>query len=565
MKKIVIVGGVAGGASAAARLRRLDEEAQIIVFERSGYVSYANCGLPYYVGGVIEDKKQLSLQTPQSFWNRFRVDIRVKHNVLSIDRAYKSVKVQNLETGKVYEESYDKLILSPGAKPSVPDLPGIDGDNIFTLRTVEDSLKIREHVVNAKPMSAVVAGGGFIGLETAENLREMGLDVTIVQRPKQVLKPLDADMASFVHAELRKNGVNLRLGSAVEGFKQENGKITTMIKGEEPIVADMVILAIGVSPETSLAEEAGLELGVKNSIVVDKHMLTSDPDIYAVGDAVQVRHFVGGYDTVIPLAGPANKQGRIAADHICGLDSEYKGSQGSAIVKVFSLTAASTGLNETEAKNAGIEYERIVLSPASHAGYYPGGRVLTLKMLYAKDNLRVIGAQIIGYQGVDKRIDVLATAIRCGMKAPDLKELELAYAPPYSSAKDPVNFAGYMAENIENGLVKQFHWQDLEKLPRDGSVTFLDTRTPMEYAGGHAPEFFNIPVDELAERVGELDKSKPVYVMCQSGLRSYVACRFLTQKGFNCCNFSGGFRFYNSVTTEQRMAENTWPCGMDRK
>lgn len=565
MKKIVIVGGVAGGASAAARLRRLDEDAQIIVFERSGYVSYANCGLPYYVGGVIEDKKSLSLQTPQSFWNRFRVDIRVKHNVLSIDRENKTVKVQNLENGNEYEESYDKLILSPGAKPSIPNLPGIDNDKIFTLRTVEDSLKIRDYVVNEKPKSAVVAGGGFIGIETAENLREMGLDVTMVQRPYQVLKPLDADMASFVHAELRKNGVKLRLGSAVEGFKRERGQIVTMLRAEEPVAADMVILAIGVSPESTLAKDAGLELGIKDSIVVDNHMLTSDPDIYAVGDAVQVRHFVGDYNTVIPLAGPANKQGRIAADHICGLDSEYKGSQGSAIVKVFSLTAASTGLNETEAKHAGIEYERVVLSPTSHAGYYPGGKVLTLKMLYAKDDLRVLGAQIVGYEGVDKRIDVLATAIRCGMKAPDLKELELAYAPPFSSAKDPVNFAGYMAENIELGLVKQFHWQDLEKLPKDGSVTFLDTRTPMEYAGGHAPEFINIPVDELAERVGELDKDKPVYVMCQSGLRSYVACRFLAQKGFECYNFSGGYRFYNSVTSEQRMTEKTWPCGMDRK
>lgn len=565
MKKILIVGGVAGGASAAARLRRLDEEAQIIVFERSGYVSYANCGLPYYVGGVIEDKNELSLQTPRSFQRRFRIDVRVKHNVLSIDRVNKSLKVQNLESGEIYEESYNKLILSPGAKPVVPSLPEIDGDNIFTLRTVEDSLKIRQYIVTAKPESAVVAGGGFIGIETAENLRKMGIDVTIVQRPKQVLKTLDADMVSFVHAELRKNGVKLRLGSAVEGFRHENGKIYTMLKDEEPVKSDMVILAIGVSPDTVLAKEAGLELGVKDSIVVDEHMRTSDPDIYAVGDAVQVGHLVGDYDTVIPLAGPANKQGRIAADNICGINSRYKGTQGSAIVKVFSLTAASTGLNETEAKNAGIEYQRVVLSPPSHAGYYPGGKVLTLKMLYAMDDLRVLGAQIVGYDGVDKRIDVLATAIRCGMKAPELKELELAYAPPFSSAKDPVNFAGYMAENIKLGLVKQFHWQDMEKLPRDGSVTLLDTRTPMEYAGGHAPDFVNIPVDELADRVGELDKNKPVYIMCQSGLRSYIACRFLTQKGFDCFNFSGGYRFYNSVTTEQRMTQKAWPCGMDRK
>ena len=565
MKKIVIVGGVAGGASAAARLRRLDEEAQIIVFERSGYVSYANCGLPYYVGGVIEDKKQLTLQTPQSFWNRFRVDIRVKHNVLSIDRANKTVKVQNLETGVEYEESYDKLILSPGAKPVIPGLPGVDSDKLFTLRTVEDSLKIREYVVNEKPKSAVVVGGGFIGVETAENLREMGLEVTIVQRPKQVLKPLDRDMAAFVHAEIRKNGIKLMLNKDVEGFKNLHGQIYTMIKADEAVPSDMVIFAIGISPENTLALEAGLKLGDRGGIVVDEHMLTSDPDIYAVGDAVQVRHFTGGYDTLIPLAGPANKQGRIAADNICGLDSRYNGSQGSAIVKVFSLTAASTGINESEAAYAGIEYEKIVLSPASHAGYYPGGKVLTMKLLYAKDDLRILGAQIVGYEGVDKRIDVLATAIRCGMKAPQLKELELCYAPPYSSAKDPVNFAGYMAENIELGLVKQFHWQDVAKLPRDGSVTLLDTRTPMEYAGGCAPDFINIPVDELAERVGELDKNKPVYVMCQSGLRSYVACRFLAQKGFDCYNFSGGYRFYNSAVSEMKMTERTWPCGMDKK
>ena len=564
MKKIVIVGGVAGGASAAARIRRLDDTAQIVVFERSGYVSYANCGLPYYVGGVIEDKHQLTLQTPESFWNRFRVDMRVKHNVMSVDPENKTVKVQNLESGKIYDESYDELILSPGAKSTVPDLPGIRGEHIFTLRTVEDSLRLREYAVEKKPESAVIVGGGFIGLEAAENLRELGMDVTIVQRPRQVLKPLDADMASFVHAELRRNGVKLHLGSAVEGFEHINGKVHTLLKGEEPLISDMVLLAIGVTPDTALAESAGIERGLRGSIKVDEHMRTSVPHIYAVGDAVQVRHYVTGNDAVISLAGPANKQGRIAADNICGIPSSYKGTQGSSIVKVFSLTAASTGINETEAKNAGIEYERIVLSPASHAGYYPGGKVLTLKLIYAKKDLRILGAQIVGYEGADKRIDVLAAAVRAGMKATDLAELELAYAPPYSSAKDPVNMAGFMAENIEAGLVKQFHWQDVEKLPRDGSVTLLDTRTPAEYAGGNAEGFVNIPVDELSGRMDELDPSKPVYVMCQSGLRSYIACRMLSQRGFDCRNFSGGYRFYSSVTQERCLIEKTWPCGMDR-
>ena len=564
MKKIVIVGGVAGGASAAARLRRLDRDAQIVVFERSGFVSYANCGLPYYVGGVIKEKSALTLQTPESFWKRFKVDMRVKHNVLKIDAEKKTVTVENLLNGKVYDESYDSLILSPGAKPSVPNLPGVDSDKIYLLRTVEDSLRLREKVIEEGVKSAVVAGGGFIGIETAENLRDLGLEVTMVQRPKQLLKPIDPDMASFVHNEMRDKGVKLRLGSAVAGFEERNGKIVTFIKDEQELVSDLVILAIGVSPETSLAKDAGLELGVKGSIVVDEHMRTSKSDIYAVGDAVQVKHFVSGLDTNIPLAGPANKQGRIAADNICGIESSYKGSQGSSIVKVFDLTAAATGLNSAQAKEAGYDFESVIIAPASHAGYYPGGKQMSLKMLYDRVSGKILGAQIVGYEGVDKRIDVLATAIRAGMKATDLTELELAYAPPYSSAKDPVNFAGYVAENIEQGLLKQVQWTELPELPKDGSAIYLDCRNPAELENGSIEGFINIPLDSLRDRLGELDKSKPVYVTCQVGLRGYLACRILMQNGYDCYNFPGGYRYYASLMKDEKMAESLWPCGLPR-
>jgi len=562
--KVIIVGGVAGGATAAARIRRLDEKAEILVFERSGFVSYANCGLPYYIGGVITDPAELSLQTPESFFRRFRIDIRVRHEVTAIHPEKKTVTVRNLETGESFEESYDKLLLSPGARPTLPRLSGVDGERIFSLRTVEDTLKIREFVETQKPQSVVIAGGGFIGLEMAENLRELGLEVTIVQRPKQVLPPLDADMAAQLHALLRRHGVRLKLGSSVEGFEREGSQVVTRLRDEEPLRSDMVLMAIGVSPDTALAKEAGLELGQKGSIVVNEHMETSAPDVYAVGDAVEVRHFVTGDRAVIALAGPANRQGRIAADNICGGDSSYKGSQGSSVIKLFEMTAASTGINEKTAEAAGIRCDRVVLSPMSHAGYYPGGKTMTMKILWEQGSLRLLGAQIVGYEGVDKRIDVLATAIRAGMKATELAELDLAYAPPYSSAKDPVNMAGFMVENIASGRVKQFHWQDVEKLPRDGSVTLLDTRTPGEYRRGHAEGFVNIPVDELRERLGELDSAKPVYVMCHSGLRSYIACRILAQNGFDCYNFSGGYGFYAAVTADRLLSERSFPCGMEK-
>ena len=562
--KVVIVGGVAGGATAAARIRRLDEQAEIVVFERSGYVSYANCGLPYYIGGVIEDPEALTLQTPESFFSRFRVTMKVHHEVTAIHPERKAVSVKNLETGELFEESYDKLLLSPGAKPTQPRLPGLGSEKIFTLRTVEDTFRIKEYIQEKQPKSAVLAGGGFISLELAENLRELGMDVTIVQRPKQLMNPFDADMAAFIHGEVRKHGVKLALGHTVEGFEEKELGVDVLLKDEAPLHTDMVVLAIGVSPDTGLAKDAGLELGIKGSILVNDRMETSVPDIYAVGDAVQVKHYVTGQDALIALAGPANKQGRIAADNICGGDSRYSGSQGSSVVKVFDLTAAATGVNETNAGKAGLSVDSVVLSPMSHAGYYPGGKVMTMKVVFEKETYRLLGAQIVGYEGVDKRIDVLATAIRAGLKATQLKELELAYAPPYSSAKDPVNMAGFMIENIANGVLKQWHLEDVDKLPRDGSVTLLDTRTVGEYAGGHIDGFTNIPVDELRERLGELDKSKPVYVICQSGLRSYIACRILSGYGFECYNFSGGFRFYDAVTHDRCLIEQATACGMDQ-
>ena len=562
--KVVIVGGVAGGATAAARIRRLDEQAEIVVFERSGYVSYANCGLPYYIGGVIEDPEELTLQTPESFFARFRVDMRVHHEVTAIHPERKCVSVRSLESGEEFEESYDKLLLSPGARPAQPKLPGAGMEKIFTLRTVEDTFRIKHYIQNAHPKSAVLAGGGFIGLELAENLRKLGMEVTIVQRPKQLMNPFDPDMAALLHNEARRHGVKLALGHLVEGFEEKNGGVDVLLEDAAPLHADMVVLAIGVTPDSHLAKEAGLELGIKGSILVNDRMETSVPDIYAVGDAVQVKHFVTGEDTLIALAGPANKQGRIAADNICGGDSRYAGSQGSSVIQVFDLTAAVTGINETTAQRLGIQADTVVLSPMSHAGYYPGGKLMTMKVVFEKENGRLLGAQIVGYDGVDKRIDVLATAIRAGLSGVQLKELDLAYAPPYSSAKDPVNMAGFMIENMVNGLVKQFYMEELERLPRDGSVTLLDVRTREEFAQGSVDGFVNIPVDELRERLGEIAPGKPVYVMCQSGLRSYVACRILSGNGFDCWNLSGGFRFYDAVTQDRCLIEQAYACGMDR-
>ena len=562
--KVVIIGGVAGGATAAARLRRLDESAEIIILERTGYVSYANCGLPYYIGGVIEDGEELTLQTPESFQARFRVDMRVHHEVTAIHPQEKTVSVRNLETGEEFEESYDKLLLSPGARPAQPPLPGMDMEQLFTLRTVEDTFRIKNYINEKHPKSAVLAGGGFIGLELAENLRRLGLDVTIVQKPKQLMNPFDPDMAALLHTEVRRHGVKLALGHLVEGFAEKDGGVDVLLENAAPLHADMVVLAIGVTPDSHLAREAGLELGIKGSILVNDRMETSVTDIYAVGDAVQVKHFVTGQDALIALAGPANKQGRIAADNICGGDSRYHGSQGSSVIQVFDLTAAATGLNENAAKQAGLDADKVILSPMSHAGYYPGGKLMTMKVVFEKGTNRLLGAQIVGYEGVDKRIDVLATAIRAGLSAVELKELDLAYAPPYSSAKDPVNMAGFMIENLALGLVKQFSLEEIDALPRDGSVTLLDVRTQEEYAQRNVPGFVNIPVDELREHLGEIAPGKPVYVMCQSGLRSYLACRILTAHGYECFNFTGGFRYYETVTDDRGLIEQAFACGMDR-
>ena len=564
VKKIIIVGGVAGGASAAARIRRLDENAQITVFERTGYISYANCGLPYYIGGSITEKSALTLQTPESFLKRFRVEMKVLHEVTAIHPEKKTVSVTNLNTGESFEAAYDKLLLSPGARPISPAGTDLSDERIFTLRTVEDTFAIKDYIDQKAPRSAVIAGGGYIGLEMAENLTARGIDVTIIQRPDQLLKQLDADMASFVHAKVRSKNISLQLGCEVSEFIPDRSGIITVLKDGRKLLSDMVLVALGVTPDTMLAQAAGLAVNAKGAIVVNDRMETSVPDIYAVGDAVEIMNPITGQAQTVPLAGPANKQGRIAADNICGLESRFKGTIGSSIVKVFDLTAACTGLNEKTAGAAGISFDKVVLSPASHAGYYPGSKVMTMKVLFEPESHRLLGAQIVGSDGVDKRIDVLAAAVFCGMKGEDLKDLDLAYAPPYSSAKDPVNMAGYMIENLVNGLVKQFHVEDLKDLPADGSIQFVDVRTPREYENGHIAGFDrNIPVDELRERITELDPSRPVYVNCQSAIRSYIACRILSQYGFECRNFSGGYRFYESVTKEALAKETALPCGME--
>lgn len=561
--KVVIIGGVAGGASAAARLRRLDESAEIVMLERSGYVSYANCGLPYYVGGVITDRAELTLQTPERFRERFNIDARVGHEALAIDRAAKTLTVRELETGRTYEESYDKLILAPGAAPVVPAGVPLDSLRVFTLRTVEDALALRAFVAEQAPRRAVVVGGGFIGIEAAENLVEMGVETALVQRPRQLLKPLDADMAAFVHAEMRAHGVRLVLGGSLEAVEESSDGLTVRLGDGEVLPADLVVLAIGVAPEAHLAAEAGLKLGQRGSIATDATMRTSDPDIFAVGDAVEVAHGVTGEQALVALAGPANKQGRIVADVICGLDSRYGGSWGSSVIKVFDLTAASTGLNETAARAQGYDCDTVILSPGSHAGYYPGARPLTMKVVFEKGTLRLLGAQIVGAERVDKRIDVLACAMQLGADGVRLKDLDLAYAPPYSSAKDPVNMAGFMIENVATGLVKQASYDEIPAL-REAGATLLDVRTQAEWERGHIEGFTHIPLDELRERLDELPTDAPVYVTCQSGLRSYLACRILVQHGFDAYNFRGGYGFYRVVAADGAPARSTHPCGAER-
>ncbi|MEF2793927.1 MAG: FAD-dependent oxidoreductase [Hydrogeniiclostridium sp.] len=553
--KVVIVGGVAGGASAAARLRRLDEKAEIVMLERGPYISFANCGLPYYIGGEIKKKSALTLQTPQSFKSRFNVDVRVNSEVTAIHTAEKTVTVRTAE-GE-YEESYDKLILSPGAAPIVPPLPGVDNERVFTLRNIPDTEKIREYVEEEFPDSAVVIGGGYIGVEMAENLKKSGVETTIVELSDHLIAPLDYDMACEVHQYARSQGLNLVLNNGVTAIEEKGGKLCVKLSNGE-LETDMVILSVGVRPDTALAKDAGLALNARGAILTDAHMLTSNPDIYAVGDAVEITDFVTKQKGYIPLAGPANKQGRIAADNLCGIPSEYKQTQGSSVLKLFDMTIAMTGVNERTAKAAGLHYDRMYTYNQSHASYYPGGHGISMKVLYEKGTGRLLGAQLVGYDGVDKRCDVLAVAIRAGLTASDLTELELCYAPPFGSAKDPVNYAGYAIENVLTGKIKTFHWDEVASLPRDGSVTLLDVRTAAERANGCIDGFIGIPVDELREHISELDPKKPIYVHCQSGLRSYIACRILAGYGFDCYNLTGGWRFYNLVVNEKKAADH--PC-----
>ena len=548
--KTIIIGGVAGGATAAARLRRLDEKAEIIILERGEYVSFANCGLPYYIGGVITDREDLTLQTPESFKARFNIDVRVLNEAVKVSPDIKTVTVRNLRTGEIYEETYDNLILSMGAEPIRPNIDGADGSNVFTLRNIPDTLKIKKYIDTAKPRSAVVIGGGYIGVEMAENLAEAGLKVAIVELADHLIAPLDFDMAADVHRYIKSKGIYLHLNN---GVKAINGNTVVLQNGE--ITADMIIMSVGVRPETAIAKDCGIELNGRGSIVVNNKMQTNIPDIYAVGDAVEVEDFITKKPAFIPLAGPANKQGRIAADNIAGCESVYTGTQGSAVLKLFDMTVATTGINEKTARLTGIDYDKTYTYSASHATYYPGAAQMSIKALWDKKTLRIIGAQIVGFDGVDKRMDVLATAIRLGAKITDLTTLELCYAPPFGSAKDPVNMLGFVAENIVSGKLKQFFWHDVENLARDGSVFLLDTRTPFEVMQGKIDGFVNIPLDELRERIDEIPKDRPVYVHCHSGLRSYLACRILTGNGYYCYNLAGGWRLYELVINERTVPE----------
>lgn len=548
--KTVIIGGVAGGASAAARLRRLDESAEIVVLERGSYVSFANCGLPYYIGGVITEQGKLTLQTPESFRARFNIDVRVNSEAVSIEPESNTVTVKDLKTGETYKEQYDNLILSPGAEPIKPSVEGIDSDIVFTLRNIPDTLKIKEYVEKAGPKSAVVIGGGYIGVEMAENLREAGLKVAVCELADHLIAPLDCDMAADVHRYIKEKGIELYLNN---GVKAIDGHTVVLQNGK--IDADMVILSVGVRPETGLAKNCGIKTDSRGSIIVDRHMRTDIQHIYAVGDAVVAEDFVTGAAAFIPLAGPANKQGRVAADNIAGIPSEYTGTQGSAILKLFDMTVATTGLNEKSAMAAGIDYDKTYIYSGSHASYYPGATNMSVKALWDKKTLKLLGAQIVGFDGVDKRMDVLATAIRFGAKVTDLTVLELCYAPPFGSAKDPVNMLGFVAENVVSGKVKQFFWHDVDKLPRDGSVTLLDVRTQTEVNNGIIDGFMHIPLDSLRAHITDIPKDRPVYVCCHIGLRGYIACRILTGMGYDCYNLAGGWRLYESVIHEKTVPE----------
>jgi NADPH-dependent 2,4-dienoyl-CoA reductase/sulfur reductase-like enzyme/peroxiredoxin family protein/rhodanese-related sulfurtransferase/TusA-related sulfurtransferase len=555
--KYLVIGGVAGGATVAARLRRLDEDAQIVLFERGEYVSYANCGLPYYIGGEINDRKKLFVQTVQGFIDRFRIDIRTEQEVIAIHPDKKTVDVKNLETGETYSESYDKLALSPGAEPLRPRIEGIDNTKIFTLRSVPDTDMIKSYVDDQKPKSAIVVGGGFIGLEMAENLHRQGIKVTIVEMANQVMAPLDFSMAQIVHEELVGQGVDLILSDGVERFGDDGGRVVVNLKSGSSLPVDMVLLSIGVRPETKLAIEAGLKIGSARGIAVNEFMQTSDENIYALGDACEVIHGVTGKPALIPLAGPANKQGRIVADNmVSGNHSKYKGTIGTSVAKVFDLTVASAGANAKLLKREGIPYVSSFTHSSSHAGYYPNALSMSLKILFSPSDGRLLGAQIVGFDGVDKRVEMAAQVIQHHGTVYDLTELEHAYAPPYSAAKDPINMAGFVAENILCGKVKIAQWRDLN--PDDNSTTLLDVRTADEYALGTIPSSINIPLDSLRSRIAELPKGKPIIVNCAVGLRGYLAYRILVQHGFtDVRNLSGGFKTWHVATTDWNMHQSS--------
>jgi len=545
-KRVLIVGGVAGGASAAARIRRLSEDARIVLFERGEHISFANCGLPYHIGNVILERDRLLVQTPQQMRKRYRIDVRTRSQVLRIDRQTRSVLVQDLANGKEYSEPYDALILSPGAEPIRPNIPGADLERVFTLRSMADMDAIKNVLDEERPTRAVIVGGGYIGLEMTEALVQRGLQVSLVELEPQVMGTVDPEMAFALHQELGAHGVELLVNTSVTGIRESSrNAVEVQLSSGQTRPADFVLMAIGVRPEARLAREAQLAIGHRGGIVVNQHMQTSDPDIYAVGDAVEVMDFIGGQPALIPLAGPANRQGRVAADNICGRPSEYHSTQGTAICKVFNLAAATTGLNEKVLKRMGRRYEKIYVHPAHHAGYYPGATQMSLKLLFDPQDGKILGAQAVGPAGVDKRIDVIAVAIRAGMTVRDLQDLELSYAPPFGSAKDPVNYAGFVASNVLCGDMPLCHTDDM--LNPDDHRLLLDVRSPIEVKAGTIPGAVNIPVDDLRERLQELPRDKELLVFCQVGLRAYLACRILHQKGFACRNLTGGYKTYAAV------------------
>lgn len=544
-KKIVIVGGVAGGASAAARLRRLNEENEIVMFDRGEYISFANCGLPYYIGDVIQDRQKLLVQTVEGMNKRFRLDIRNLTEVTKINRAEKTVSVKHVQTGETYDESYDVLVLSPGAKPIRPNIPGIEeAEDIFTLRNIPDTDQIRSYVDDKAPKHATVIGGGFIGIEMAENLRERGVDVTLVEMADQVMTPLDREMVSPVHEHMRLHGVDLQLSDGVDSFSEKGKRVH--LKSGRVIETDMVVLSIGVVPESSIATGAGLETGIRGAIRVNEKMLTSDPNIYAIGDAVEVLDYIFKEPTVVPLAWPANRQGRLVADIINGRDVKYNGTMATGIAKVFDMTVASTGWNEKRLTAAGKEFEAVHIHPGSHAGYYPGSTPVSLKLLFHPTTGEIYGAQGVGMNGVDKRIDVIATAMKGGLTVLDLPDLELSYAPPFSSAKDPVNMIGYVASNVVLGDNEVVHWNEIDELVQNGA-TLLDVRDESEHELGKIPGSINVPLNSLRDHLDDYSKDETIYVTCQVGLRGYLASRILRQNGFKVKNLSGGYKTWSQV------------------